>query len=283
MGEEALDKQSGSIVTSFLTKPIVFVLSTLVFSWVFWAPLVAGIVSIESDVAVYLIVAGGFGPTFGALLGVSLFGGSLRSWLAEILSLPTSAGWVAVVLLIPPSVLVLTAIVHVGIGDVTFGFDHRIGLIGYPISIVSIALLGGGQEEFGWRGYLLPALRTRWGKLPSSILVGIVWAGWHTPLFLVPGTDQSHLPFVSYVLLVLAASVLLTWIFESSGSSLPLAMLFHGGLNAYAYYPAGGLSAVRTPLGYSLIAIIYLGLAILVILGPFRRPTFSETYTQVNV
>ena len=283
MGEEALDKQSGSIVTSFWTKPIVFALSTLVFSWVFWAPLVAGIVSIESDLAVYLIVVGGFGPTFGALLGVSLYGGSLRSWLEEILSLPTSAGWVAVVLLIPPSVLVLTAIAQVGIGDVAFGFDHRIGLIGYPISIVSIALLGGGQEEFGWRGYLLPALRTHWGKLPSSILVGIVWAGWHTPLFLVPGTDQSHLPFVSYVLLVLAASVLLTWIFESSGGSLPLAMLFHGGLNAYSYYPAGGLSAVRTPLGYSLIAIIYLGLAILVVLGPFRRPTFSETYTQVNV
>jgi len=36
-------------------------------------------------------------------------------------------------------------------------------------------------EEYGWRGFLLPALAARCGRLRATIIVGLVWALYHLP------------------------------------------------------------------------------------------------------
>ena len=35
-------------------------------------------------------------------------------------------------------------------------------------------------EEFGWRGYLLPELTVRWGRVRATAAVGVVWALFHS-------------------------------------------------------------------------------------------------------
>ena len=35
-------------------------------------------------------------------------------------------------------------------------------------------------EEFGWRGYLLPELTARWGRVRATAAVGVVWALFHS-------------------------------------------------------------------------------------------------------
>ncbi|MFC7029147.1 CPBP family intramembrane glutamic endopeptidase [Halomicroarcula sp. GCM10025710] len=97
--------------------------------------------------------------------------------------------------------------------------------------ILLTTVLGGGQEEFGWRGFALPALQSRFDALTASIVIGIVWAAWHLPAFVfeIPGYTGS---FAVYALLVVGISIILTWLYNNTGGSILLAMLTHGGVNA---------------------------------------------------
>ncbi|MEU3777233.1 CPBP family intramembrane glutamic endopeptidase [Streptomyces sp. NPDC032472] len=54
----------------------------------------------------------------------------------------------------------------------------------YPFLLVVVAqLVGACGEEIGWRCLLQPLLRTRFGPLTASALVGVVWGVWHVQVF----------------------------------------------------------------------------------------------------
>ncbi|HYP46602.1 MAG TPA: CPBP family intramembrane glutamic endopeptidase, partial [Propionibacteriaceae bacterium] len=42
-------------------------------------------------------------------------------------------------------------------------------------------------EEAGWRGFALPRLRVLLGPVTASLVLGLVWAAWHIPMFFVSG------------------------------------------------------------------------------------------------
>lgn len=74
-------------------------------------------------------------------------------------------------------------------------------------TIFSTAIGGQAGEEIGWRGYALPRLAARLGLARASILLGIIWACWHLPLFFIPGADTFGESFPVYLLSVTALSV----------------------------------------------------------------------------
>ena len=51
--------------------------------------------------------------------------------------------------------------------------------------LVILSLLGGGQEEPGWRGFALQRMLERWGPVEASVRLGVIWAVWHLPLFVL--------------------------------------------------------------------------------------------------
>lgn len=96
------------------------------------------------------------------------------------------------------------------------------------VMFVFIFFLGGPfQEEWGWRGYALNRLQTRWSALTSSLFLGFVWGAWHTPLFFIPGTIQSQTPIWGFMILIITASILFTWIYNNTNQSILAVMLFH--------------------------------------------------------
>jgi len=72
-------------------------------------------------------------------------------------------------------------------------------------------LIGGGQEEFGWRGYALPILENKFGIWFANIVLGIIWAFWHIPLWFITGTSQTYMNFGGFILLMIGYSFILSW------------------------------------------------------------------------
>ncbi|MGH9756063.1 MAG: lysostaphin resistance A-like protein [Blastocatellia bacterium] len=86
-------------------------------------------------------------------------------------------------------------------------------------------------EEIGWRGYALPRLASRLGFARASLALGVIWACWHLPLFIIPGTDTSGQSFPVYLLQVTALSVAMAWLYWRTNGGLLLAMLMHAAIN----------------------------------------------------
>jgi uncharacterized protein len=86
-------------------------------------------------------------------------------------------------------------------------------------------------EEFGWRGYVLPRLQARFNPIISSIILGLIWAVWHLPLFYISNSSQYGNSFVSYIMQVVGFSIFYTWIYNNTKGSLLLACLYHAASN----------------------------------------------------
>jgi membrane protease YdiL (CAAX protease family) len=251
----------------------IFVVGTLAFSWGLWALLFLNL--LPSSTLDILARVGGFGPLVGALVALYATGRSVRGWLRSNVRIRIPLRWFGWALVLPPLFIGLAGVVHVVAFGASIDLDAINPLWFYPVAVVVVFLVGGGQEELGWRGFALPALQQRFSALAASISVGLVWFVWHLPLFFLPGSAQSNLPLVPYIVAVLSASIILTWLYNSSGSVL-VPMLYHGGINPIAaYFPTGGVEAVETATGYGSYTLV-LVVAVAVLLAVYGSRTLSN-------
>jgi uncharacterized protein len=93
-------------------------------------------------------------------------------------------------------------------------------------------------EEIGWRGYALPRLAERFGFARASIMLGLIWACWHLPLFFLagPGNDEYGQSFPVWALGVTALSVAIARLYAHTNRSLLLTMLMHSAVNNIPHF-----------------------------------------------
>jgi membrane protease YdiL (CAAX protease family) len=95
-------------------------------------------------------------------------------------------------------------------------------------------------EEVGWRGYALPRLSKRFGLPAASVMLGMIWAVWHLPLFYIAGADTTGQSFPVYMAQVTGLSVAIAWLYARTNGSLLLVMLMHSSINQVTtIVPAG--------------------------------------------
>ena len=142
-------------------------------------------------------------------------------------------------------------------------------IIEYAIVLTLGGVIGGPLgEEPGWRGFALPRLQAQLGPLGATFLLGVLWAGWHFPQFLMPEwADQNGGVSISsvavFVLTVMAICVLMTWIFNHSRASIFLAILAHSSVNTSQVmlnqlFPGAATSDVAGLIGFGVLAIAVL-------------------------
>jgi membrane protease YdiL (CAAX protease family) len=92
---------------------------------------------------------------------------------------------------------------------------------------IALALFLGPIEEFGWRGVAQPLLQRKFSPFWSGVILGCIWGIWHIPSFLGSGTPQSAWDFGPFFIGIVAITVILTPLFNTSRGSLLISALFH--------------------------------------------------------
>lgn len=137
--------------------------------------------------------------------------------------------WYLFALAFMPVIKLLVAVVY----RITIGAWPQFGETPWYLMAGAIAISTWAQagEEIGWRGYALPRLSEYFGLASASIVLGIIWAIWHLPLFFFSGSDMRGQSFPLYLLQVTALSVTFAWLYWRTGGSLLLVMLLHATVN----------------------------------------------------
>jgi membrane protease YdiL (CAAX protease family) len=122
-------------------------------------------------------------------------------------------------------------------------------------------LIGGGQEELGWRGYILDPIEERLGPVRGNLVLGAVWGFWHLPLFFLPFSGQANTPFAGFIILTIGWSWIFAWIREASGRRIWSGPYAHGLANTSTFLfptliPASGVMQVRYWLWVTLVFVV---------------------------
>ena len=124
-------------------------------------------------------------------------------------------------------------------------------------------------EELGWTGYALDPMQEKWNALTAGILLGIMWASFHAPVWILTG--QPFFWVAWQWIYVVAARVLFVWIYNNAGKSLFAMALLHPGFGVYWYlFPVSanlGIPSFYDPRNLALTAIV-LTVIVVLIWGP---------------
>jgi membrane protease YdiL (CAAX protease family) len=189
------------------------------------------------------MLPGSYAPLLAAFLVHRLHHGN---WRAVDFLRGCKRAWVGIVI---GPILALTAIVIIpslfiatsAVRDLNWEvFSYYYALVFHWRSITGGPL----GEEPGWRGYALPPLQAKYGAVVASLIVGVLLALWHLPLFLVDGWTSS--PVGVYVLILSSLSVLMTFSFNVGGGSVAAAIIAHSAANSCSHMLRGVLKGAET-------------------------------------
>lgn len=246
-----------------------FTLLAYTLSWSFWLAWAA--VEGPPLVRTALFVLGGFGPFAAGAVTTRLHGDRLAPWLRDIFGIRGRPRYYLFAVTLLLAALGVAGLVHWGLLGGTPTPELLPAVTTYPVFFGVVLLFGGGLEEPGWRGALLPRLQERHDSLTAALLVGVVWAAWHAPLFVLPGAVQNDIAPWLYPVQVVAMSVVLTWLTNASrGSVVPAVLLHAGGNSVVNYYPIGGAAGAVSVTGYGLLAAVVVVAAVAVTLAGGR-------------
>jgi membrane protease YdiL (CAAX protease family) len=204
-------------------NPWKFFLLTFVYSWVIWIPSVLDGIGIElpfivTGYSTVVVIIGAFAPMMAAITLVARESGwkGTKAFLGQVLDFRFKPIYLVIALALP---VLIHAIAHylalaVGLDVAKTLFPTEISVAPIVLAIpyfILMLVIGGGQEEFGWRG-------------------GI----WHLPLWFMAGDLHGAYSFLAFVLMTTSISIVYAWLYNSSGKKLIVVMVFHAMSNTAA-------------------------------------------------
>jgi membrane protease YdiL (CAAX protease family) len=239
-------------------------------SWILESPLVLLRNSATDTQGLVLIILASNVPSVVAIVltAIVLGRGALRKLLGRLLIWRVDPGWYLVVVLGPVALAVGVVALNTLLGGPALGLGMPLlgAAIFLTFSIFPGSALG---EEIGWRGYALPRLQARRSALSASLILAPIWALWHLPLWLTGEPGRTPTLYAAFVVSAFAMSVILTWVYNSTGGSLLMVVLLHATVNlpiTLVIDELGSRATVPVLLYFALLVVA--AIVVVVVAGP---------------
>ncbi len=247
-------------------------------SWAIQIPLALKVQGFSQEPIPFSIhYLAGYGPMLSAVIMTWLTGGigALRELFGRILKWRVQPVWWLVAI----SPLVLYVIVAIVFGPIQ-GQSLDLSMLGQVDFLPDIGLGAlflwlltyGIGEEIGWRGYALPRLQKNRSALFATFILWVFWALWHLPAFFYLYNPAIVLGFL---LGLLAGATVFTWLYNSTGGSILMVVLFHGVFNFTT-----GCTACKAGVISAIISALVMVWAVIVVVL-FKPTNLSRTEKHV--
>src|SRR5690348_16190646 len=229
-----------------------FLLILYPISWVLFLPALLGteglgVINVDIPAQAGILLVTIFGLTGVAFMVTRITDGksgtkSLRRHYYQFNAAPQ---WYVLALLGAPVLLLCVGLVIHGTSTFT-PIAHNAAQIptAYLVNVVLIAVLISVWEEGAWLGFVTARLQVRLGPLWASVFVAPLFGFLHFPLFYVTGglIDNARpqgvhvIEYAFYLLVFFSVPVrnLMTWVYNSTRGSIPVAALLHASIDTTA-------------------------------------------------
>ncbi|MGW8226586.1 MAG: CPBP family intramembrane glutamic endopeptidase [Anaerolineales bacterium] len=204
---------------------------------------------ISAQIPMTLHYLGAFGPMVAALIVLALTEGrtGIKKLLSRWFKWRVGVRYYVFAILGPITFFMLAVLINRIVTGAWSDFT-QLGEADYlpyvgPLGALLVWLLTYGLgEETGWRGYALPHLQRKHSAANSTLILAILWAFWHLPAFFYRDTyiQMGFLGFPVFLVSIIFATMVFTWLYNSTAGSLLLVILFHAFFNWLTVSEAGG-------------------------------------------
>lgn len=206
-----------------------------------------------------LVPFGGFfppGPLLAAVVVVALTQGrpGFRRLGSRLVRWRVSGVWYLAAVGVPLAVHALTVAANLGLGAGAPSLGQLSPVSGVLV-VFAVRLVdpldGPLAEEPGWRGFAQPGLQQGRTPFRATLVLAVLVAGWHLPLWLLPAFGAGPMDVLSDSLASVAVTFWYAWLFNRASGSVLLTLVAHaveGSLQTEQYWTAGPAAERTTPL-----------------------------------
>ncbi|MCT4543163.1 MAG: CPBP family intramembrane metalloprotease [Vallitalea sp.] len=242
-----------------------FIVLTFLTSWILWGLLVVlsqlKILNYGAPLFMIIFILGGNAPAFSEIWirKHTCNKKEYRTFLKNIINPKHHLLWYVFIIVVILMNSLVQLIIPNGISNVVLKNPFYYAIISLPIMII-----GGGFEEIGWRGFLQPSLEKYLSPFLSTLIIGIIWAIWHLPLWFIAGTNQANITFFSFFINALALAFILAIVYQGT-KSIFMCIICHALINSFIEIFAWSNNIIGN------ISVLLIDIIIFILFQHFRK------------
>jgi membrane protease YdiL (CAAX protease family) len=195
----------------------------------------------------------------------------VRRFRRRVFHFRVKPGWYAIALVFLPGTALVAASMIAGIDPIMKLIAGPAILVGVVLGALLAFLLVNWWEEAAWTGFALDRIQAGMGPVSASVVTTWLQALVHVPLVFVAGgvtdgrvpADQIPFYLVALFVLPIPVRIVLTWLYNTTGRSVPIVGIYHAGLGVATgtgFIPvlAPGVAPVVAYAGFAVLAAVVL-------------------------